>query len=50
MTSQLQAVQLVYQPLKAGRDVILGILPFSHIYVSRPLQQFREWALTLHRV
>jgi hypothetical protein len=32
ITSQLQALKLVYQPLKAGRDVILGILPFSHIY------------------
>jgi acyl-CoA synthetase (AMP-forming)/AMP-acid ligase II len=32
MTSQLQALNLVYQPLKSDRDVVLGILPFSHIY------------------
>lgn len=32
MTSQVQAVNLVMEPLKAGRDRVLGILPFSHIY------------------
>ena len=31
MTSQLQALNTVYQPLGKG-DVVLGILPFSHIY------------------
>lgn len=32
MTSQVQAVQLVMEPFIAGRDRVLGILPFSHIY------------------
>ena len=32
MTSQLQAVNLVYEKLQPGRDVILGYLPFSHMY------------------
>lgn len=32
MTSQLQAVNVAYQNLKSGEDVVLGILPFSHIY------------------
>lgn len=32
ITSQVQALNMVYEPLKAGQDVILGILPFSHIY------------------
>jgi acyl-CoA synthetase (AMP-forming)/AMP-acid ligase II len=31
MTSQLQAVNTVYEPLTPD-DVVLGILPFSHIY------------------
>ncbi|WWD18660.1 hypothetical protein CI109_103113 [Kwoniella shandongensis] len=31
VTSQIQAVNLVYEP-QTGDDVILGILPFSHIY------------------
>ena len=31
MTSQIQALRTVYQPLKYG-DVILGMLPFGHIY------------------
>jgi acyl-CoA synthetase (AMP-forming)/AMP-acid ligase II len=32
LTSQLQAVNVAYEPLEYGRDVVLGILPFSHIY------------------
>lgn len=32
MTSQVQAVQMVMEPFIAGRDRVLGILPFSHIY------------------
>lgn len=32
MTSQVQGVSLVMEPLQAGRDRVLGILPFSHIY------------------
>lgn len=32
MTSQVQGVSLVMEPLKAGKDRVLGILPFSHIY------------------
>lgn len=32
MTSQLQAVNAVYEPLKRGQDVVLGYLPFSHMY------------------
>ena len=32
MTSQVQAVRQVMEPLKEGRDRVLGILPFSHIY------------------
>jgi len=31
ITSQIQALNLVYEPL-GPKDVILGILPFSHIY------------------
>jgi hypothetical protein len=34
MTSQLQAVNLVYEQLQKGKDVVLGTLPFGHIYVS----------------
>lgn len=32
LTSQLQAVNVAYQKLTSGKDVVLGILPFSHIY------------------
>jgi acyl-CoA synthetase (AMP-forming)/AMP-acid ligase II len=32
LTSQLQALNVAYEPLQHGRDVVLGILPFSHIY------------------
>lgn len=32
MTSQVQAVRQVMEPLKEGKDRVLGILPFSHIY------------------
>lgn len=32
MTSQLQAVNVAYQSLESGKDTVLGILPFSHIY------------------
>ncbi|CAK9784617.1 unnamed protein product [Cutaneotrichosporon oleaginosum] len=32
MTSQLQALNIGYQQLVSGRDKVLGILPFSHIY------------------
>lgn len=32
MTSQLQALNAIYEPLKPGRDVVLGYLPFSHMY------------------
>lgn len=32
MTSQLQALNIGYQKLKSGRDTVLGILPYSHIY------------------
>ncbi|EJT49156.1 AMP binding protein [Trichosporon asahii var. asahii CBS 2479] len=32
MTSQLQAVNQAYQSLESGKDTVLGILPFSHIY------------------
>jgi long-subunit acyl-CoA synthetase (AMP-forming) len=32
MTSQVQAVQMVMEPLREGQDRVLGILPFSHIY------------------
>lgn len=33
-TSQLQAANIVYEQLKSGKggDVVLGFLPFSHIY------------------
>ncbi|KAK4683591.1 hypothetical protein P7C73_g6647, partial [Tremellales sp. Uapishka_1] len=34
ITSQVQALNLAYQQLKKGEDVILGILPFGHIYVG----------------
>jgi len=32
MTSQLQAANVTYEQLKSGVDVVLGFLPFSHIY------------------
>nr|WLW11164.1 putative coumaryl-CoA ligase [Trichosporon asahii] len=32
MTSQLQAVNKAYQSLESGKDTVLGILPFSHVY------------------
>lgn len=32
ITSQVQALNLVYEPLKPGKDVVLGLLPFGHIY------------------
>jgi long-subunit acyl-CoA synthetase (AMP-forming) len=32
ITSQIQALNKVYEPLQAKKDVVLGILPFSHIY------------------
>lgn len=32
LTSQLQAVNVAYERLHSGKDVVLGILPFSHIY------------------
>ena len=31
MTSQVQALHNAYQPLR-GRDAVLGVLPFGHIY------------------
>jgi acyl-CoA synthetase (AMP-forming)/AMP-acid ligase II len=43
MTSQVQGVNLVMEPLKAGRDRCLGILPFSHIY---GLTLLIHWPLT----
>lgn len=32
MTSQIQCVDPVYPELKPGKDAILGVLPFSHIF------------------
>ncbi|BEI81478.1 hypothetical protein CcaverHIS002_0206380 [Cutaneotrichosporon cavernicola] len=32
MTSQLQALNIGYEQLESGRDTVLGILPYSHIY------------------
>ena len=32
MTSQVQAFNTTCEPLQRGKDVILGILPFGHIY------------------
>jgi acyl-CoA synthetase (AMP-forming)/AMP-acid ligase II len=32
MTSQLQAVNAVYEPLVRGKDTVLGYLPFSHMF------------------
>lgn len=32
MTSQLQSLSVTYEPLKRGSDVVLGYLPFSHMY------------------
>jgi acyl-CoA synthetase (AMP-forming)/AMP-acid ligase II len=32
MTSQLQASNVTYEKLESGKDVVLGFLPFSHIY------------------
>lgn len=32
MTSQLQALNIAYEPLKSGKDSAFGVLPFSHIY------------------
>jgi acyl-CoA synthetase (AMP-forming)/AMP-acid ligase II len=32
MTSQLQALSLTYEPLHKGQDVVLGYLPFSHMF------------------
>jgi long-subunit acyl-CoA synthetase (AMP-forming) len=44
MTSQVQAVNLVMEPLEAGKDRCLGILPFSHIY---GLTLLIHWTLTV---
>ncbi|TXT12864.1 hypothetical protein VHUM_01265 [Vanrija humicola] len=32
LTSQLQALNVMHEPLKSGKDSVLGILPMSHIY------------------
>ncbi|KAL7420636.1 4-coumarate--CoA ligase-like 5 [Cryptotrichosporon argae] len=32
MVAQLQAFNVAYQPLAPDHDVVLGVLPFSHIY------------------
>lgn len=32
IVAQLQGLAEIYEPLESGKDVILGILPMSHIY------------------
>ncbi|KAL1406416.1 hypothetical protein Q8F55_008115 [Vanrija albida] len=32
LTSQLQALNVMHEPLKSGEDTVLGILPLSHIF------------------
>lgn len=37
ITSQVQALNTVYEPLKPKEDRVLGVLPFSHIYGEQDL-------------